>query len=322
MSNPKLSPSLFFSLFRTPSPRRLFYLSVLALATLYPGHNSLQTQVLSPQPLRSYTLPSPSFAPYPLWDLTPAPPVTATSYIVIDQESKTVLAERRADVPLPPASITKLMTALVSLDTWPDRSTVLTVKSEAAALGATIELQPNEQLTVDALLHGLLIQSGNDAALTLADNYPGGYSAFVTAMNQKAQAFNLSHTVYKNPSGIDQYGHVTTARDIAILGSYALVDPYLHSVVTQSRAVITDVTGRLTHPLESTDELLETLPGLLGGKTGWTTAAGECFVSYVVRDDRGLITVVLGSTNRFADTTALVEWVYAHHRWTTVDVTP
>lgn len=318
MSKPN---SAVFSHFltRTKYSHSVFAFLLLCLSLSYPGHNNLQTLVLTPGPLRSYTLPTPSFAPYPVWDQTPTPPVSATSYIQIDLESKTVLASRRADIPLPPASITKLMTALVSLDRWPDTQTVLSVKSETPALGATIKLLPSEQLTLDSLLHGLLIQSGNDAALTLADNYPGGYSAFVQAMNDKATALNLSHTTYKNPSGIDQYGHVTSARDIATLASFALTNPYFLSILTKPEAEITDVTGTLIHPLDSTDALLATLPGLKGGKTGWTEQAGECFVSYVEREGRGVITVILGAQDRFADTTALVEWAYAHHTWEAID---
>ena len=314
------------------SKSRLITVSCLLFTTLiYPGHNQLQSMVLTPGPVFTPQKIEIALADYPLSDGDAPPAIASTSYIVQDISSKTVIAQRRPDVVLPPASITKLMTALVAIETWPDKNTILTVQNEDRAIGQTIELSKGDQLSVDSLLHGLLIHSGNDAALTLADNYCAptkpkgeggncGYPAFVAAMNQKAKDINLLSTVYKNPSGIDQYGHLTSARDIATLASVALTNPYIQEVVAKEVAAITDVTGTKAYDLESTDELLSVLPGLVGGKTGWTTGAGECFVSYVDRDGRGIITVVLGSVDRFADTTRLVEWVYAHHTWIVPDV--
>ena len=300
-------------------PVLLFTFSLVLITLFYPGHNKLQQTLTSPGPLFVKENVVFSLADYPSSDGTTPPSVASTSYIVQDISSKTVLASRRPDTPLPPASITKLMTAMVALDTWSDTSTVLVVKNQNRAIGQTIDLVEGEQLTLDSLLHALLIHSGNDAALTIADNYPGGYAKFVEAMNAKALSLRLSRTSFKNPSGIDQYGHVTTARDIATLASIALSNPSISSIVSKDKYVITDITGNLKHELESTDELLTELPGLIGGKTGWTTGAGECFVSYVERGGRGIITVVLGSTDRFGDTTRLVEWAYAHHTWTQVD---
>ncbi|TXH62283.1 MAG: D-alanyl-D-alanine carboxypeptidase [Thiothrix sp.] len=314
------SNSKYITFIKSQSKSRLITISCLLFTTLiYPGHNRLQTIILKPGPVFK-TLPITSkLADYPVPDGTKTPPVAATSYIVQDIESKTILASRRPDTPLPPASITKLMTAMVALDAWPDTEVVLKVQSGSQAIGQTIDLVGGEELTLNSLLHALLIHSGNDAALTIADNYPGGYAKFVEAMNIKASTLRLNRTTFKNPSGIDQYGHVTTARDIATLASVALRNPIISDIVSKDELIITDVTGSIKHELKSTDELLSELPGLVGGKTGWTSGAGECFVSYVERDGRGIITVVLGSTDRFGDTTRLVEWVYAHHTWEKVD---
>lgn len=319
-TNPSSTIQYLYALLNLPTSKKWVALTLGLSALIYPGHNQLQTIVLNPGPIYAYESKHYELSAYPVADGTPVPPVSATSYLIQDQVGKTILASRRPDVTLPPASITKLMTALVALDYWSNPNSVLTVVNEDRAIGQTIDLTTGEQLTLDSLLHGLLIHSGNDAALTIADNYPGGYSAFVQAMNNKAEKIHLTNTTYKNPSGIDQYGHITTARDIATLASVALSDPRISSIVTKDKLQITDITGTRVHDLESTDELLLTLPGLLGGKTGWTSGAGECFVSKVSRDGRGIITVVLGSTDRFADTTTLVEWAYAHHRWTEIDV--
>lgn len=312
------SPFVTFIL-NQPKPVLLSTFTLILLTFLYPGHNHLQTTILKPGPVFKSQPITIKLADYPVPDGIAVPPVAASSYIVQDIEGKTILAARRPDIPLPPASITKLMTAVVALDTWPDTEVVLRVQSGSQAIGQTIDLVDGEELTLNSLLQALLIHSGNDAALTIADNYPGGYTKFVEAMNTKASTLRLSRTVYKNPSGIDQYGHVTTARDIATLASFALRNPIISSIVGKDELLITDVTGSIKHELKSTDELLSELPGLVGGKTGWTAGAGECFVSYVERDGRGIITVVLGSTDRFGDTTRLVEWAYAHHTWEKVD---
>ena len=296
---------------------QLLAVSCLLFASLYPGQNSLQTIVLTPGPVKSYNLGSPSFFVYPVSDGTPAPALSARGIVVQDAGSKAILLAKNADTLLLPASTTKIMTALVSLDYWSDLDTVIEVKNEDRAIGQTIDLQRGERLTVGSLLKGLLVHSGNDAALALADNYSGGYSDFVSAMNAKARSLHLDHTVYKNPSGVEQYGHLTTPRDLATLASVAMASPIIAEIVGTKYTLITDVSGETLHPLESTNELLGVIPGLTGLKTGWTTGAGECLVSYIERDGHAVVVVVLGSLDRFLDTTKLVDWVYLHHNWIT-----
>jgi len=307
MSKPK--PTIF------PLSRQLFALGCLFLLAAYPGHNRLQTMVLTPGPLKNYVLGELNPAVYPVSDKTPVPPTLARGIVIQDISSKSLLFSRQADVPMLPASTTKIMTALVAREYWTDLNTVLTVKNEDRAIGQTIDLVRGEQLTIKSLLQGLLIHSGNDAALALADNYPGGYSAFVLAMNAKAKALHLDHTVYKNPSGVEQYGHVTTPRDLAILAGVAMTDPLFAEIVGTRQTIISDTTGNITHPLTTTNELLGVIQGLTGLKTGWTENAGECLVSYVERDEHAVILVVLGSTDRFGDTRPLIDWVYSHHTW-------
>jgi len=224
------------------------------------------------------------------------------------------------DTLLLPASTTKIMTSLVALDAWSDLETVMTVKNEDRAIGQTIELERGEQMSLKNMLYGLLVHSGNDAALALADNFPLGYPAFVAAMNAKAKALHLDHTVFKNPSGVEQYGHVTTARDLAILSGVAMENSLIREIVSTRSITITDVSGEISHNLVTTNELLGILPGLKGLKTGWTENAGECLISYVERDGHPIIVVVLGSLDRFGNTATLVNWAYAHHRWITPEL--
>ncbi len=290
------------------------------LVIFYPGQNTLQTTGLHPGVVKKYSIaPIPEFI-YPVGDGVVAPKLSSKSIVVQDDDSKTILYSKNPDILLMPASITKVMTALVALDYWSNLDTVIVVKNEDRAIGQTIELEAGESITLKNILYGLLVHSGNDAALAVADNYPGGYSAFVAAMNQKAKDLHLDHTTFKNPSGVEQYGHLTTARDLAVLASYALKNDVIAQMANTKHVLVTDVTGTIIHDLETTNELLGTIPGLKGLKTGWTSGAGECLASYVDRDGHKVIIVVLGSYDRFGETTALINWVYDHHSWIPISI--
>lgn len=300
--------------------RRLLAVCCMLLIFLYPGHNNLQTLIINPGPLHAYALPSPLEVLYPLNDGTKTPYTSARSVVVQDAMSKTIMYSKNPDIKLMPASITKVMTALVALDYWTDLDTLIEVKNEDRAIGQTIKLEKGEHITLKNILYGLLVHSGNDAALAVADNYAGGYTAFVAAMNTKARDLHLDNTTFKNPSGVEQYGHFTTSRDLAILAATALQNPVIAEMASTKHIVVTDITGSIIHDLTTTNELLGLIPGMKGLKTGWTTNAGECLVSYVDRDGHKIIFVVLGSLDRFGDTRVLVDWVYDHHEWITPEL--
>lgn len=315
------SLKLFLSRFiKLDLSRQILTFALFLFTFLYPGQNDLQTIVLNPGKVYAYTIPQIDSFIYPLSDGIKVPYVSAKSVIIQDDEGKSILYSKNPDLLMMPASITKVMTALVALDYYHDLNTVIEVKKEDRAIGQTIDLVKGEKITIQNILYGLLVHSGNDAALAVAENYAGGYDAFVAAMNQKARELHLDHTTFKNPSGVEQYGHMTTARDIAVLASYALKNPEIARIVEIRRIVVTDVTGLIVHDLETTNELLGVVPGLKGLKTGWTSGAGECLVSYIDRDGKRIIIVVLGSLSRFGDTRQLVDWVYAHHNWIAVDL--
>lgn len=300
--------------------RKIFAFSLLLLVLLYPGQNLLQKIIIHEGTIRSYNLPSSNSALYPLSDGIKAPNISSRSVIVQDVIGKTIMYSKNPDLQLMPASLTKVMTALVALDYWTDLDTIIEVKNEDRAIGQTIKLVKGEKITVQNILYGLLVHSGNDAALAIADNYKGGYSEFVRAMNQKAKDLHLTHTTFKNPSGVEQYGHVTTSRDIAVLAASALQNSVISEMAQTKRVLVADVTGTIVHDLETTNELLGVIPGLKGLKTGWTENAGECLVSYIDRDEHKIIVVVLGSLDRFGDTRRLVDWAYAHHNWITPEL--
>lgn len=296
-----------------PLGRRLAAITYLFIFLSYPGQNHWQSLTYTPGPIQVNT------APYqkhllPLSDQTPPPDLTAQSIYVFDPVSGTVIFEKNSSLPLYPASTTKIMTALVALDHFgPDQ--VFAIKDQHA-IGSTLKLQPGEQFTVKNLLSAALIASANDAALALAENYPdGGYPGFVDQMNQKAKNLHLRNTTYSNVSGIESEDHKSTAKDLTLLAKEAIQQPEFLSFVSTPSQTITDLSGQHQYQLETTNELLGKVPGLLGVKTGWTQNAGECLVTYVERDGHKIITVVLNSTARFDESQALIEWAYTHHTW-------
>lgn len=245
-----------------------------------------------------------------------APRLSARAATVIDADDKTILFAKNPDLKLLPASTTKIMTALVALDVYP-LDKIITIDS-VHQTGQVMKLKLGERISVENLLYGLLVESANDAATVLAQNYPGGEDAFIDAMNQKAADLGLTSTHFTNASGLDAYGHYTSAHDLALMAALAMENEALRKIVGTLGVSVADSDNTLVHDLETVNELLGQVPGLIGVKTGWTALSGECFVGYVSREGRNLITVVLGSSDRFGETISLINWAYSNHRWQAV----
>lgn len=306
--------------------KKLSIVSLLIASLFYPGQNYYQSLIVRNGEVKGIGVDIPDLPPYPINDGTVAPYISAYSAVVQDANSKTMLLTKNPNTALLPASTTKIMTGLVALDYYKDLSAVITITNEDRAIGHEMGLQEGEQITIESLLYGLLVESGNDAAFALANNYCAprssqsevgscGYDVFVSAMNSKASKLKLDNTVFKNPSGVEQYGHLTTARDLAVLASYAVKNPTFNKIMQTRKITITDTTGEIIHELESTNELLGKVKGVKGMKTGWTQNAGECLVTYSERGGQSLITVVLNSQDRFGESERLIEWAYDHHTW-------
>lgn len=301
---------------KLPEGRRFLFILTLALIFLYPGQNYWQTLYLTPgEPkVRQTNIFLDQPAP-PTPDHTPPPALTAQAIFVFEPDSGTILYQLNSDTRLYPASTTKIMTALVALDVYSPND-ILTAKTSEQAIGRSARLLAGQQFTVKDLLYAALVSSGNDAALTLAENYPhGGYSAFVNRMNQKARDLHLQDTSFTNVSGIEALNHKTTVHDLAILTKEAINNPLLIDIVNTPQITITDITGQTQYLLKSTNQLLGQVEGLKGIKTGWTENAGECLIAYVKRGHKEIITVVLNSADRFTETQKLINWAYAHHAW-------
>jgi D-alanyl-D-alanine carboxypeptidase (penicillin-binding protein 5/6) len=245
------------------------------------------------------------------------PPVSARAYFVQNGATGEVLAARARARRLPIASITKLMTVLVTLDRT-RLSHVVTVAPGAASVGeSSIHLRAGERLTVRDLLEAALIQSANDAADALAyDVGRGDEGRFVALMNARARALRLRDTHFARPDGLDAAGHYSSARDITLLARVAMQRAAVRSIVRERTATIAG--GRVLH---TWNDLLGTFPGLIGVKTGHTAGAGWCEVGAVRGRGFTIYATVLGSPTRAQrnrDLAALLRWGVTRYRTVSV----
>ena len=232
------------------------------------------------------------------------PSVQAGACIVLCADDGSTLYAKNADSRCLIASTTKLMTALVCLE-HASLDDVFTAQPRHCAVeGSSMYLKAGERYTVRELLLGLLLASGNDAALALAEHTAGGEAAFVRLMNQKAQVLGLRDTHFENPHGLDAGAHYSTARDLARLMCACMENPAFRSL-TAVNAV--DVAGQT---LINHNRLLRMCPGCIGGKTGYTRAAGRCLVSCCEREGMTLVCVTLADPDDWNDHMRLYDWAY------------
>lgn len=241
------------------------------------------------------------------------PTLTARAVYAMDVDSGVTLYEKNADERLLPASTTKIITALVALDYYP-LDKVLTVGSLNVD-GQKMRLVPGERIKVADLITGLLVYSANDAAEVLAQNYEGGKVNFVNDMNRKAKEIFLRDTLYRNPAGYDEEGQFTTARDLARLAAYAMKYDFFAKTVARKEAYAESVDKKFKHKLTNLNQLIGEVQGVLGVKTGWTEKAKENLVTYLERDGKKIMIVVLGSDDRFGETQKLIDWIFSNFTW-------
>lgn len=254
-----------------------------------------------------FTIPLPALA------AGDAPHVSAAAYVLMDATSGNVLAEQYADVRLPMASTTKIMTALVVIETLPLDTVVITDARAVGAEGSSIYLYAGERITVRTLLYALLLSSANDAALALALACDESVEAFAARMNARAAALSLRNTHFCNPNGLHEKAHYTTARDLATLTRAALANDTFAQIVRTKRYVAPQDGTDATRLFLNHNRLLRTLDGCIGVKTGFTRAAGRCLVSASEREGLSLIAVTLNAPDDWRDHTALHEWGHARY---------
>jgi len=233
--------------------------------------------------------------------------------MAVDLDSGVTLYEKDPNKTLLPASTTKIVTALVSRDSY-NLDRVLKV-GKANVVGQKMGLVSGEQLLFPDLLNGLLIYSANDAAEVLASNHPGGRDLFITLMNKKVKDLGLNNTHFSNPTGLDNGAQYVTARDLIVVSKYAMKNPIFAKIVGTKEITVKSVDGRISHRLININKLLGSVEGILGIKTGWTENARENLVTEVSRNGKGVIIVVLGSSDRFGETTELIDWIFENYIW-------
>ena len=237
-----------------------------------------------------------------------APNVSASAYVLMDADSGRVLLARCETDELPIASTTKIMTALVALR-HSRMSDLVTVKREHLKEGSSMYLAEGEKLTMEALLYGLMLPSGNDAAECIADYCGDGTEQFVRWMNETAAELGMTHTFFANPSGLDAQGHYSCALDMARLMACAMREPAFAQIVSAQTATVG------TRTMGNHNKLLGTVEGCIGGKTGYTGKAGRTLVTCAERDGLRLIAVTLHDGDDWKDHTALYDYGFsAYHR--------
>lgn len=234
---------------------------------------------------------------------------SAVSAVLMDADSGRLLYVQNAHESRPIASITKLMTALVAAERADDLDTIVTVDPKAAGVeGSSIYLKAGEQLTLRDLLYGLMLQSGNDAAVAIAIHCAGDVETFAGWMNQRAAELGMEDSHFMNPNGLDEEGHYSSAYDMALLAQEVLKNPDLAEIVATKTAV------RGERSLANHNKLLWRYEGCVGLKTGYTQSAGRTLVSAATREGTTLICVTLRDPNDWADHASLFDYGFARFK--------
>ncbi|MEA2517806.1 MAG: hypothetical protein QOG16_1644 [Actinomycetota bacterium] len=245
-------------------------------------------------------LPAPAIArPFP------PPQVTCSACLIVD-DTGTELFARNAGTLLPNASTTKMTTALLTVEEASPGEIVRVSATAAGVGGGGLDLHEGDVFTVDALLHALLMDSSNDAAVALAELVAGSQSAFVRQMNRFARSIGATDTHYVTAHGLDMPGHGSSARDLALIAGKVLADPILAPIVATARTSIAGPGGSIL--LENRNLLLDSYPGATGVKTGFTADAGNVLVASARRGGRTLIAVAMHSIDATKDARVLLDY--------------
>lgn len=247
----------------------------------------------------------------------PAPPrVTSSAAILIDAETGDILYSRNANARLPMASTTKIMTAIVVLETLDPKTEVKVSANAVSVIGSKARLAQGEVMTVEQLLRALLIISGNDAAIALAEAAGGSVAGFVDMMNQKAAALGLKNTRFENPHGMNKKGHYSSAKDLATMAQYARRFPLFRQIVDSKGFCLPTLPGQQPRRWDNGNDLVNQVGWVDGIKTGSTPYAKYCLVASGTREGKSMISVILGASSsevRWKESLALLEYGFRLH---------
>lgn len=228
---------------------------------------------------------------------------SAKAAITIEAQTGISLYEKNADEQLPMASTTKIMTALVALENADINQTFTVSETACKVEGTQIGLLAGDQISLNDLLHMLMMKSANDAAQTIAENISGSLEAFAELMNERAKQMGLTHTHFENPHGLPSDNHYTTARELALIAAEALKNDTFAQIVSTKKKKL-DYHGLV---IENSNRLLSSYEYTTGVKTGFTKAAGRCLVTSAKKDGATLINVTLDDGNDWQDHTEMFE---------------
>lgn len=286
-------------------------LLVLALALLLEVRPRASSRAQpAPVPTCVPATPEPLSAPAPL--RLALPDVTALAAVVIDGNTGRVLGGKNEHDPRPPASTTKILTAIVALEhASPDDLVTVDVDPSTMPDSSLFGLWPGAVVTLRDLLYGLMLPSGNDAAVAIARHVAGDEALFADLMNAKLSDLGLRDSHFTNPHGLDDPNLYASPYDLAQLARYGLANPAFAEIVQTRRWRARSVDMEV----ENGNTLLSAYPGATGVKMGWTEAAGETLVASAERDGRRVIVALLGSLDRNADGATLLDWGFAQRAY-------
>lgn len=245
--------------------------------------------------------------------------INARSCIVLDRTSKKVLFGKNEYNKVKMASTTKIMTATIIIENCDLEKNVTVSKKAARTGGSRLGLKENDKITIKDLLYGLLLVSGNDAAVCLAESCSGSVLEFANLMNKKASDLGLINTHFETPHGLDSDNHYTTAYELALLTDYALNNSTFSEIVGTKNYTI-NINGK-PKTLNNTNELLGNVNGVYGVKTGFTNGANRCLVTSCKRDNIDIICVVLGCDTknfRSSDSKKLIEYSFSNFEYVNI----
>jgi D-alanyl-D-alanine carboxypeptidase (penicillin-binding protein 5/6) len=236
------------------------------------------------------------------------PAVSADAAFLMDAQTGTALYAKDAYTRRPPASTTKIMVGIVALEIGNLRDVVTISRRAAYTEGSSMYLKEGENVTLEDLIYGALMQSGNDACVAIGEHLCGSEDVYVELMNRKAQAIGAWDTNFKNPHGLPADGHYSTAFDLALLARYALRNEKFQEIVKTKIKTVAREDEVWGNVIQSTNSLLWDYEGADGVKTGTTAEAGQCLVASATRGGRQLIAVVLNSSDRWVDAVSLLDY--------------
>lgn len=308
-------------------PQRVIFPTILVLVVLVIGgfyvfFNGKKPNKpigqLNPMPAQAFILPisEPNYLPVRNFNI-PEPELTAKAVGLYDVNSGRFLYAKNINQKLPIASITKLMTAIVVMENFSLTENYSVAVEDINVDGKGADLYRGEEIKGSNLFKMMLIKSSNDAALTFATQARRRGINLIAKMNEKAQTIGLINTRFADPAGLDDGDAFSTVSDLVKLVRYVGRYPVIWEILTTKTADIVSADGRFSHHLINTNKLLDQLNNIIGGKTGYTDAALETMVLEVAVNGgrERLISVVLGSADRFGETKKLIDWGLNAYRW-------